>query len=207
MEYRYYMKENVDFHSNERNNMYTAILNSMTQLVRNRLIVYTWDWRRSRTRIMDPHHLLNARNRLNETAHDTKDGVLGWVLVLVIWLINNCVLLKLFSKNYSYTNKIAHKSYSFHVAHIQNKYKYDKDILYLLAVFQTSTSHWPDVHGSQTLVDLLQKEQSKHSQDASLHYLVRHQSFYLLYIFITISSVIADDIIIDLITILDNSWI
>ena len=66
-------------------------------------------------------------------------------------------------------------------------------------------SHWSDVHGSQTLVDLLQKEQSKHSQDASLHYLVRHQSFHLLYIFITNSSAIADDIIADLITILDNA--
>ena len=114
--------------------------------------------------------------------------VLGWVLLLVIVVDKNYVLLKYISKHYSYTNNIAHKSYSFHVAHIQNKYKYNKDILYLLAVFQTSTSHWPDVHGSQTLVDLLQKEQSKHSQDDSLHYLVRHQYFHLLYILITNSS-------------------
>ena len=92
------------------------------------------------------------------------------------------MLLKLISKNHSFTNNIAHKSYSFHVAHMQYKHKNNKDILYLLAVFQTSTSHWPDVHGSQTIVDLLQKEQSKHSQDDSLHYLVRHQSFHLLYI-------------------------
>ena len=90
---------------------------------------------------------------------------------------------------------------------MQYKHKNNKDILYLLAVFQTSTSHWPDVHGSQTIVDLLQKEQSKHSQDDSLHYLVRHQSFHLLYIWIRNSSAIADEIIVDLITALDNAFI
>ena len=122
-------------------------------------------------------------------------------------LLNSYVHKNIFSKSYSFTNNIEHKSYSFHVAHMQYKNKNNKQILYLLAVFQTSTSHWPDLHVWQTIIDLLQKEQSKHSQDDSLHYLVRHQSFHLLYIFIRNSSVIADDIIIDLITILDNAWI
>ena len=50
MEYRIHMqeKEELDYFSNERTNMYTAILNSITQTV---------------------------RNRLNATAHNIKDGV------------------------------------------------------------------------------------------------------------------------------------